>query len=606
MQSADAINKQILKDPLTGVLRIPFYLEGSAGATFCWLHLPESLQIKTTGIVLCSPFGYEQVHSHQAYLHLADELAAKNNATIRFDFHGSSDSAGDGFSEAILPHYLKDIENIFQWMKANLETKHLSLIGLRTGASVAAKYSSESEVEKLVLWSPCVKGRHFVREMQALEKVAGHDKQTHDDFIDSGGFIYTNELLADLKSLDLLKQSYKVKDKCLLIERDDAPTNQRLHTHLEESLEQLDYYQMNEYLSMMAEPHESELPEECTHKIASLFSAEDEVHSVSLESFSSPTSCEISIGEESRKLKEEQFVFEVEDRAIFAVKTSPVTRRQDADTPLITLVNSGSVYHVGPNRIYVELARSLANQGFDVIRFDMSNLGDSVIGEQPEENRPYPSRAMDDIAEIILKLRKEHGYSNVVMSGLCSGAYHTLHSSLCHQEDPNWLESILINPLTFYRDNLGSDSKKTTYHVERYTHYYASSLKDITKWKKLFSGQSNLGHILSFAFQKLFKSIKKGFQEVGRFVGLVELSQLSQDLVTLADNDKQITFFLATKDPGYEIIMSAAKKTVEKLKKKDQLAIHFVKDADHTFSSFERRQEFIRLYGEHIAGRYSS
>jgi alpha-beta hydrolase superfamily lysophospholipase len=45
------------------------------------------------------------------------------------------------------------------------------------------------------------------------------------------------------------------------------------------------------------------------------------------------------------------------------------------ENPAIILSNAGLIHHIGPNRIYVKLARHLAENGYRVIRFDLSGVG---------------------------------------------------------------------------------------------------------------------------------------------------------------------------------------------------------------------------------------
>ena len=45
--------------------------------------------------------------------------------------------------------------------------------------------------------------------------------------------------------------------------------------------------------------------------------------------------------------------------------------------PGIVLANAGCVSRVGPHRTYVKMARRWASLGFDVLRVDLSGIGDS-------------------------------------------------------------------------------------------------------------------------------------------------------------------------------------------------------------------------------------
>jgi hypothetical protein len=49
----------------------------------------------------------------------------------------------------------------------------------------------------------------------------------------------------------------------------------------------------------------------------------------------------------------------------------------DPAMPGVLLLNAGRIHRVGPNRLYVAIARRLAAMGFAVCRFDLSGIGDS-------------------------------------------------------------------------------------------------------------------------------------------------------------------------------------------------------------------------------------
>jgi alpha/beta superfamily hydrolase len=64
--------------------------------------------------------------------------------------------------------------------------------------------------------------------------------------------------------------------------------------------------------------------------------------------------------------------------SLIGIVTS-AARRNNEDKPGVVLLNPGIVHRVGPGRIYVKIARALAEQGFTVLRFDFSGIGDSSV-----------------------------------------------------------------------------------------------------------------------------------------------------------------------------------------------------------------------------------
>lgn len=92
----------------------------------------------------------------------------------------------------------------------------------------------------------------------------------------------------------------------------------------------------------------------------------------------------------------------------------------------IVLLNSGIVHRVGPNRIYVRLARALADRGVGVLRFDFSGIGDS---DPREDGLPIEKSAELEAIEAVDSLAGL-GFGRFCLMGLCSGAGFAFRAAL--------------------------------------------------------------------------------------------------------------------------------------------------------------------------------
>ena len=107
------------------------------------------------------------------------------------------------------------------------------------------------------------------------------------------------------------------------------------------------------------------------------------------------------------------------DRSIFGIVTEAEGNDQSADKPAILLLNAGLMHHIGPFRMYVQMARALARLGFPVLRFDLSSKGDSP----PRPGRlSYRESVRADVIEAMDFLGQSRGVQSFVLLGLCSGA----------------------------------------------------------------------------------------------------------------------------------------------------------------------------------------
>ena len=87
--------------------------------------------------------------------------------------------------------------------------------------------------------------------------------------------------------------------------------------------------------------------------------------------------------------------------------------------PAAVLLNAGIIHRVGPNRLYVRLARALAAEGFLALRFDFSGIGDSAARR---DTLPFRQSALREVREAIDHLQHSEGAERFLLMGLCSGA----------------------------------------------------------------------------------------------------------------------------------------------------------------------------------------
>src|SRR5207244_534540 len=84
----------------------------------------------------------------------------------------------------------------------------------------------------------------------------------------------------------------------------------------------------------------------------------------------------------------------------------------------VVLVTAGLVPSFGPFRLYAELARRLAADGFAVLRFDVEGIGNSVVAHP---GLPFVERAALGVRAAEF-MRERYEGRELVLAGLCSGA----------------------------------------------------------------------------------------------------------------------------------------------------------------------------------------
>lgn len=591
-----------------------FWLGDGENAIYACLHLPQ-WQIKRAdnnkklGVVICSPIGYEYTHAHRSLRHLANAFAEQGIVSLRFDWHGTGDSTGDMLSPQRCNTWLENIDQAVTFLKRDCSVEQVALLGLRLGASLAALYASQGSqrIDYLIGWQAIRNGRSYVREMQAMQKVSAGAELACDGYIDSGGFILSDETAAELKGLNLCKLEFDPKLRVLLLERDDLSLDAKFAQSLRQAGLNVEQETFAGYLDMMAEPQFTKVPQACIERISTwlalLASSDGEQQASPLSPPLARRSVTFLISVDG-ELQGEQVSESLESidnagKPLFGV----LTKAGGTSKTLVLLSNSGSVHHVGPNRLYVELARSLASAGFDCLRFDLETLGDSVCGKPLDENSDYPANDMQNHRAVIA-YAKQLGYQKIIASGLCSGAHAAFHAALNNAEDVQ--HAILINPLTFdsvERARRLATGQALAYQTESDGKHYAQSFKDPSKWLKLFKGGVDLSYLLGFGFKVLVKKFEQCANLVKQKLGLIEPPKLARELLQFERNQQNLSLFVAELDPGVEILTTGAgKRLIGRQQSKGLLHIRRVKGANHTFSYKPHRDDFVTQYAVYLRG----
>lgn len=113
-------------------------------------------------------------------------------------------------------------------------------------------------------------------------------------------------------------------------------------------------------------------------------------------------------------------------KSLVGILCEPPSGKGIEGAPAVITWNVGINHRVGPYRVYVDLARKLAERGFTCLRFDVSGLGDSTV--DAENTGTDARRAMSDVESAMSALREQRGIKSFVLVGFCSSvdAAHSL------------------------------------------------------------------------------------------------------------------------------------------------------------------------------------
>lgn len=135
----------------------------------------------------------------------------------------------------------------------------------------------------------------------------------------------------------------------------------------------------------------------------------------------------------------------------------------------VILLTAGMLHHVGPYRMYVNLARKLEQHGIPSLRFDLSGIGESLpvasAGTSLERAANETRQAMDF-------LESNYGVKRFVLFGLCSGADDGFNTALGEDR----VDGVVL------LDGCGYPT--ADFNKRRIRSHYLPRLQSLSWWKK--------------------------------------------------------------------------------------------------------------------------
>jgi len=392
---------------------------------FGMVHVPDGNTARA-GVVLCSALGREDLFAYSAYRTLAERLERQGIAVLRFDYDGTGDSAGAQDDPARVAAWTASARAALDLMRA-AGPPVVGAVGMRMGATLAAFEALRAPLDALVLWDPCRSGRLFLREQRALHALSVGGEDPKDGSVQTPGFRYEAQTVADLGALDITATQGPMADRIYWLSRPDRNHDASLEARLASAghVEVGSALGQHEMLTVDGRLNAG-LEQTLDHLVTwlSTVAAPDPAPFDARPFDRSAVSAVVGHDAQSRPVVERAV------RIGTAGMLGIVTEIQETASPVTVLcLNTGKSRRIGPSRLWVELARQWAGCGLRTLRVDLSGLGDS--GTHPGRPRDafYPVEASADI-EDAARFAAPDDPSRVVLMGLCSGGYHALYGGL--------------------------------------------------------------------------------------------------------------------------------------------------------------------------------
>lgn len=409
------------------------WLEGSGRPVFAWFHSPRDRRARG-GVVVCPPIGFDYYLAHYALRRLAEELAAAGLCAVRFDYDGTGDSLGGSGDPDRVQAWLTSVASARGALRrAGLE--RISLVGMRFGATLAAASAARDPgVDQLVLWDPIASGKSFLVEHHAVSVLTfGVPARSPDGSVEIPGTVFDATTVRSLHDLAVPGGGAPLARRVLVLTRHDRPVDRAVlrptvaqeRVDREEAVGQtalLDRTQLNR-----------QLPVAATRRIVDWLSSGAPAEPRQVRAPTDPSRVVVGHGMQGRPIVER--AVRVPPAGLFGILTEPEQpdepdgRTAAGVPPPVLFLNVAAEPHIGPARLWVDLARRWAGAGMRSLRLDLSGLGDSPQRGGAGPWTYFKPEAFDDVADAA-RWVSPGDLSNVVLVGLCSSGYQALESAL--------------------------------------------------------------------------------------------------------------------------------------------------------------------------------
>lgn len=150
---------------------IPFFFGPDAGL-FGMYHAP-SVPARRA-ILMCPPLGQDLIRCHRLYRQLAQALAEEGMAVLRFDYHGTGDSAGDS-AEVDWERCISDATAAAAELRRRAGVDRIVAFGARLGGSVALSAARQARFSEVIAWDPVLDGDQYVARLDTMQAALRED-----------------------------------------------------------------------------------------------------------------------------------------------------------------------------------------------------------------------------------------------------------------------------------------------------------------------------------------------------------------------------------------------------------------------------------------------
>lgn len=265
---------------------------------------------------------------------------------------------------------------------------------------------------------------------------------------------------------------------------------------------------------------------------------------------------------------------------LVGIASIPDDRASSEGRPAILFLNAGILHRVGPYGLYVDLARTVASDGFFSLRFDLAGIGDS---QMTPEIMDYKEKVLSDIRDAMDWMQQKYHAETFVLAGLCSGAVNGYHAAVA---DARVTGLVMMD---------GFDYRTRGFYFRHYGPYL----------KRPAAFVKGMCRVLCRKISQLFRKNEYERQQAAIFTNELPPRQIAAGcFASMAERGVSL---LSIYSGGIPYEYNSGKQFLEMFPKVDfkgLLQLEYFADADHTYTAYAQRKKLIACIRQWINDKH--
>lgn len=520
---------------------VPAYLEARSQRLFSVYHQPATGLPARRPVLICSPWGWDEVASYRPRRAWAQRLAAAGHPALRFDLPGTGNSSGSPRDGDLVTSWLAAVAVAADELAARSEEEAIAVLGLGLGGLLAlAAIEAGTVAAELALVAAPASGRAFVRGARQFSKLQAWNEGTSstalpEGWIEASGFLLSAGTIAELEAIEPKGSFDPTLQRVLVLgARSGAPRN-ALTKMLEASGVETEADGVSGWAQMLSHPERSRLATDAAEKLEAWLdrgAARPAGTSQVPQTAGSAATTTIELEEGAAPIAEALFPVAQPYGQSFGVLATPV--EAEPSELCAVFLNAGAVRNTGPNRMWLERGRDWAARGVPVLRIDLEAIGeaDGDPDGVPPGDEFFAAKYEPQIERVIDALESRGFGPHFVVVGLCSGGYFAFRTA---SADPRVRAALVINAgALVFRAGIFEEreAQKVSRVLDR--RWLAKLLRGKVEWRKVTAMLSSIAGQLWARLRSLGRGSARSWFE-----------QLQADLDRLQASETRLTLMFS-------------------------------------------------------------